>query len=596
MSGIAGLVNFGGERPDTGLVRRLSGALVHRGPADERLSDAGAALLVERLDAPGVPEELPTDLAVALDGRQPRAGMVSLARAWEARGHASLAEVEGPFALAVWDRGRKALWLARDAFGVKPLFWAKVHGGVAFASEIPALLALPQVSRELALDNLSEYLSFRYVHAPRTLLREVFSVPPGHIVRIDAHDVRVERWWTPRWAPPGASLPNDRGTAEALDQSLSRAVRRCLPADGPISVLLSGGLDSSAILYHVREQGRTAHAFTVSLAGDPGDESSIAARVASVLGAHHHLIRLESRVLIEALDRSTVAMGCPLPTAAGVLQGLLYETIGPVSRTVLSGDGGDEVLGGRRLEVVAGSLRQAAVVSHLPPGLRGVSRAVARWSGHPEIAASPLHYGFARGIGGSAVFDRDARAALLRDPALVRPGLREQILSPLYDEVDSDPLNEILHVWQRGWLCEDSLSRSDRLAAASGLDVRYPMLDRDFASACAALPGGAKVRARGLTYRTKWPLRRVMQDRLPSQLIFRPKRALPAPLDRWLRAEGSGFLSERIERLADEAAWLFQAAEIRRIAVRHQTGLENNGLKLWGLLLFQSWYDTLRSA
>lgn len=596
MSGIAGLVDFRGERPDEGRLRRLSGGLVHRGPADERLSDAGAALLVERLDAPGTPEELPVDLALALDGRQPRAGMAALARAWEARGPGSLSEVEGPFALAVWDRARRALWLARDAFGVKPLYWARVAGGVAFSSEIPPLLAHPDVSRELALENLSEYLSFRYVHAPRTLLRDVLAVPPGHVVRIDAHDVRIERWWSPRWAPPGAPLPGDRDTALQLDQALSRAVRRALPTDGPVGVLLSGGLDSSAILYHVREQGRTAHAFTVALAGDPADESSIAARVASVFGANHHLIRLESRVLIDALDRATDAMGGPLPTAAGVLQGLLYETIGPHSRVVLSGDGGDEVLGGRRLEVVAASLRQAAVLSHLPPGLRGASRAVARWTGHPEVAASPLHYGLARGIGGSAVFDREARQALLRDPALVHPGLRERILSPLYAEVDSDPLNEILHVWQRGWLCEDSLARSDRLAAASGLDVRYPMIDRDFAAVCAALPGGAKVRARGLSYRTKWPLRRVMQDRLPSQLIHRPKRALPAPLDRWLRAEGAGFLRERVELLCADEAAPFSSAEVRRLAVRHETGMENNGVKLWVLLLFQAWMRALREA
>lgn len=597
MGGIAGIIDFRGGAPDRPDVLRLSQRLAHRGAAEE-ISASGAAIFASR--AGGV-ERTASAMAVS-DSRLVRGegappdlrDAARLAVALDRGGPSGLAELDGVFAFASWDEGRQTLTLARDAFGVRPLFWARQGTRVAFASEIPALLRLPWLGAVLASENLSEYLSFRYTHAPRTLLQDIFEVPAGHAVSLRRGETRILRWYTPPAPPPEAPLPDERDTSRRVDAALRRAVGRALGADPAVGVLLSGGLDSSAILYHARAQGRPVSAFTVALAGDPADESPFAGRVARVLGAEHHLVRLESREIIEAIGACTNTMGQPLPTAAAVLQSLSYREAAQHLPVLLSGDGGDELLGGRRLDQVAYRLRLARVLGRLPPGLRALGMMGARLAKRSDLTAGQRRFGLSQRIGGSAVFDATARRALLRDPGLVHSGLRSALLGPLYDEIESDPLNEILHVWQRGWLAQDSLARSDRMAANAGLEVRYPLLDREFASLCLSLPGEAKVSPSGLRYRPKWPLRQAMEGRIPPNILHRPKRAAPAPLDQWLRSAGAGFLAEGIAALTADPEGPFHRAEILRLADEHRAGIANHGIKLWTLLLFDVWRSGLR--
>ena len=556
MGGIAGILHLCGGPPEADEVARMAGAAGSELRAPEQ-----RALAVVR----GEQAER-GELAVVVDGEAVVGGAAGLAAAWERDGQGALSGAGRSLAAAVWDRAAGTLTLARDAFGLRPLYWARSGDRVAFASELPALLALSWVSREVAVENMAEYLSFRYVHAPRTLLRDVREVPPGHVVRLDSQGERISRWWEARWAPPGSPAPPESEVVPRVDTALQEAVTRRLTGGGRVGLLLSGGLDSSAILYAARAAGAPP-TFTVALDGDPVDESPFAARVARVMGAEHHLVRVDSRALVDAVDRLSAAMGHPLPTAAAVLQGLLYRE---------------------------GALSRAQLVYGLPGPLRLLGRRAARAAHREHLAAAPSRFGLDLLIGGSSVFDVAGLVALLRDPALVRPGVRRTILEPLYSEVDSDPINEILHVWQRGWLAEDSLARSGRMAAWAGVEVRYPLLDDRFAALCAALPGEAKVRRQGLSFITKWPLRRAMAGRLPDRLLNRPKRALPAPLHAWLRGDGEGFLRERLETLVEDGDGLFLPDAVRRIASEHLTGARNNGLKLWTLLLFSAWRRSLR--
>lgn len=602
MGAIAGIVHRLGPPPEAEALDRLAAGVAWRAPRRAgRFEGDGAALLSADFEAATTPPQLAVSdsVVVALQGRlDARAtgptDAVGLREAWAAHGAQSLEGLTGPFAAAIWDRRARALWLCRGPMGEVPLYWTAATGRFAFASDAPALLQLPWVSRGVALENLAEYLSFRYVHAPRTLLRDVFAVPAGHRVRLDAAGAAVERIWRAPWAACDAEVPPARVSADRMDAALSRAVRVRASGLAPVGLLLSGGLDSSAILHHVRAAGLSAVGFTVALEGDPSDESSFAGRVARVMGAEHVLLRLDGRAIEEGLAPAAAAMGQPLPSAAAILQRALYQEARAAVSVLLSGDGGDEILGGRSMELLARQLAGAAAVEHLPPPGRGLVRLVARRAGRTDLAAHPAAYGLERLIGGSAVFDEGGRAGLLSDPGLVRPGLRRKLLEPLYGEVESDPLNEILHVWQRGWLTEDSLARSDRMSASVGLEVRFPMLDQHVVSLCAQLPGGAKVCRRGLSWRTKWPLRQAMAGRLPDQLLNRPKRALPAPLDHWLRTEaGARFLRERVASLVADRDGVFQPAVVRRLAEEHAAGASNHGLKLWTLILFQAWRATL---
>jgi asparagine synthase (glutamine-hydrolysing) len=288
-------------------------------------------------------------LVLVLDGRLYAGSAESLLEAWAEDGPGCLARQRGDFALAVWDTRRRVLWLARDAVGSRPLFWGRSGGRLAFCSELMPLLGLPWISRELAVDHLAEYLSFRYVHAPRTLLRDIKQVPSGHVLRIDASGEHLTRWWRPPWSVPDARHPSKNEVVERLDHLLQRSVQRRLTANVPVGLLLSGGLDSSAILHHAAQAADTPLTFTVSLSEGNTDESPFAARVAKVMGADHHQIQVSDRRFIDALSQATASMGQPLPTAAGAVQLLLFNELRRSVKVVLSGDGGDELLGGRGL-------------------------------------------------------------------------------------------------------------------------------------------------------------------------------------------------------------------------------------------------------
>ena len=595
MGGIAGIVHFQGAAPLLDQGRQLSSGVAHRGTDAKGMFAEGPALIAHRRFA--VRQRTRTEpvsnerLVVALDGRLLGGqGAEEVLAAWDARGPECLSDLDGDFALAVWDRRRQVLWLARDPVGSRPLFWARQDGRLAFCSELPPLLGLPWVSRDIAVDHLAEYLSFRYVHAPRTLLRDVSAVPPGHVLRLSASGTHLRAWWRSPWSPPGAEHPDKEEVVQELDRLLQRSVSRRLSGDDAVGLLLSGGLDSSAILHHAAQELDAPRTFTVSIAEDDTDESPFAARVAKVMGAEHHLIQVSDRRFIDALTYATVAMGQPLPTAAGAVQAILFAELKRGIKIILSGDGGDELLGGRGMEQIAARLQRARLVSGLPGPARLVTRALAKQAKLNDWSASAAHFGMDRAIGGSRVFHSAERVRLLADPGMVRPGIRRTVLEPLYQEVDSDPINNILHVWQRGWLPEDGLARSDRMAAAAGIEVRYPMVDRALLRFCAQLPGTLKVyhRLRG-GYTTKWPLRAAMADRLPDRLLHRPKRSLPNPLDLWLRAPGANFLREQVDSLREYDADLFVPEVVREMADQHLAGSENHGLRLWTLILFHIW-------
>ncbi len=487
VSRIAGIVGFGGDPPDPSELGV---------GAEGSFRDKSALLFRGRRTGETVEQPVVSDrFALVVDGRIWE-GWRTLLDRWAKVGVAALQEIIGPFALAVWDRRDEVLWLARGAVGTRALFWSRPARRVAFASEMAPLLRLGWISKEVATGHVAEYLSFRYVHSPRTLLREVYSVPPGHVVRIDDTGERVERWWNPPWSPPDAPLGDDGETAARIDAVLHRAVERRL-GGGRVGVLLSGGLDSSAILHHARTLGAPPPTFTVAFEDDPSAEAPYAGRIAKLMGAEHHAIRLEPTALVDAIESCTKAMGVPLPGPAALVQHAFFlKTRGHVA-VALSGEGGDEVLGGRGLGPIAAGLRGTEAVRALPGPIRGLARGLAGRIGLSNLAVTGS-VGLERVIGGSDVFPEKERIAILQNPAHVRPGIRREVLEPFYAEVASDAINEILHVRQVGWLAEDTIARSERMAAQAGLENPLPDARSRDARGGGVDPGGDEGAAAGI--------------------------------------------------------------------------------------------------
>ncbi len=612
MSGIAGIVHFRGPSPQRESLLRMA-AVLQRGDETPPWIEKQAGLVQAasfRNDHQG--PQARASLAMVLDGRILDGGSLRaevaaegvqagedaalLLEAWRLWGADALHRLRGVFGLAVFDVRDGVLHLARDRMGVRPLYYCWKDNRIAFASDPRALLTLDWVSADIAPEELAEFLSFRYTHAPRTLLRDIRVLPAGHLARVDSTGVRLHRWWAPWYPAPGTPIPGEEEVRDRVETTLGRAVGRRLRGEKKVGVLFSGGVASSSVLALARRNPEVdICAWTVALEGEVSDESGYGGRVARLFEVDHRVVRVGQSEFLEAVDAVVRCMGQPVTTPAAVNEYLLCRAAAAEAPVLLSGVGADEILGGPRAARLAGELRALRVVDRLPRGSRRLAHRTARSLGvSPQWLDPQGSPGLERGIGGSSVFGMEGRMSLLRDPAQVRPGMRRTMLEPLYNEAHTDAVNQVLHVYLRGWLAEDLVLRNDRVSALAGLELRYPMLDNELVSLCAGWPGGAKTKRRRGRWWGKWPLREVLEGAMPDPLIWRPDRGMPTGLNRWLRGAGQGFLEERIASVCEDPLGLFQTAWIREMARAHVREDGDFGAQLWTLIFFDSWWRSLR--
>lgn len=484
------------------------------------------------------------------------------------------------------DHSNERCWCGRDGLGFANAYWRLDEGQIWLSDSLTLLNKTAKMPPQLAEEHLSEFLSFRYNHAPRTLFKNRYALISGHFTIFNGSRVREEQWYKPNWYTLGQKIPTEREAKLEVDYLLRRSLEPHLFSQQKFGVLLSGGLDSSAILYHANQLGFELDSFTVTLEGQGADESPFAGRIAHLYNSPNHLLRLKSQDFIDTLLQNTQDVPLPLPTPAAAIQDQLCSFASQWVDRLFSGDGGDEVFGGRSMPTIARNIRRSKAINRLPRvtqmGLRRLGKRLQQTS----WATQPTQFGLTEGIGGSQVFDPTARANLLQNPAFIRPNLRSRILTNLYQEIDSDPINDILYVWQRGWMAEDSLFRFREISP----NVHFPMMSRELREYCAQLPGHYKVRAQGLEFHSKWLLRLTMKDRIPKRLLSRPKRTLMAPLDMWLQRDGKSFLAQQITEMTQQHNHLFLPSRLHTLYREHTNGEQNHGLQLWTLILFHLWH------
>ncbi len=591
----------------------MAARLAHRGPDGSGRWAEGPAALAHRMRkvAPtsSVQPLITPDAVVMLDGWiydhldvLQRAGgapvgpdvpdTVALLSAWRAWGVELAAELDGEFSAAIWDRRQERLVLARGRMGTRPLFFTRKGQRTAFASELPALLTLPWVSRDIAPEQLAEYLEFQVIHSPRTLLRDVRQVEPAHTLVVDRGGERYRQYWQIRWADPDARQLADVDLLDGLQEAVDRAVARRVPPGAATGVYLSGGLGSTAVAVAARARFLTVPTFTVSFADDPNPESPFAGRVARLLGLENRELVVGTADLAAAFEPTVAALGGPIGHPAAMLQLLLARDARSRVRVVLSGDGGDELFGGRFLDRLVQGLGVARVIARMPGPLRRMAEGALGRTSWGRFAGPVASWLPALGVGGMGLFPTQERALLLRDPALVRPTVTEDVLGPLFAGVDTDPVNSAIHGVMRSALVESTLARADRTAAASGLEVRFPLLDRTVIERVAALPGALKIRRVGGTLHTRWVLRSLVSGAIPQALANRPQRGMPVPLDAWLAGPGRLFLEDRFARLKRDPFGLWRTGrldELRAAAARPGPASR----QLWSLFLLDAWMASL---
>ena len=558
-------------------LRAMSATLVHRGPdSDGELLDGPVGLAARRLSI--------IDLE---GGDQPIAnedGTVHVVQNGEIYKHGErFAErLRGMFAVAIWDSRLRRLVLARDRFGIKPLYYRDEAGELAFASE---LRALPR--GEVDPDALEAFLAFNSVPAPYSIFSGTHKLPAGHLLVWQDGEARVQRYARP--APAEVRDEDAAELAEELRARLRDSVRAHLIADVPVGVLLSGGVDSSLLAaLAAQESGEAVHTFSIGFEERSFDELDDARSVASMYGTRHEELTLRPDAAL-LLPRLAETFDEPFADSSALPTYLVSELAARHVKVALSGEGGDELFGGYytyaadllALRVGRFAPRVRPLVERLPSSSRRASFDYKAKRFVRGAALPPLE----RHHAWKEIFSPDLRAELTDrrngfDPV--------DLLRARFDETEgAELLTRLQDVDLGTYLVDDLLVKTDRASMAYSLEARVPYLDPVVAGLALALPTRLKVR--GL--RKKVLLRKAAAPLLPRRIVYGRKRGFSIPAAAWLRGELESFARDVLapDRLRRQG--FFRPEPVERLIDSHVAGEEDLSRQLWGLLAFTLWHE-----
>lgn len=587
MAAIAGWL-AGRNAPDAAALVAPLEALAHRGADDPGIAtfetetghrialghahydeDAGIAVA---LDGP-IANRAALETTLAPRGHRFEAGSAAeaLVRAYEHWDKDVVLHLRGAFAFALWDARKERLMLARDRFGEKPLYLCERAGALHFASQIGALLRMPGIQARPDSGAVRDYLAYRYVPGPRTLVEGIRKLAPGSYALWQFGRLREARYWS----PPDRNANHSKAPGDPVEQfteKLDEVVR--MHAGG--AVLLSGGLDSAALVALASRHGKVK-TFAAGFADDPASELATAAQVAQRFGAEHHEIVLSPRDVLSRLAQVVVKRDAPLSRPADVALHFIACEAARTTRTALSGEGADEVLGGYRrhfAERYGWGLRSL-------PTLLLLCAPLARRRPRLRTALDSLR-------------TRDWRARVVRWVGSERNSLiaASAIFHPNKPPFDADPhassLRRALYFDQSSWLPDNVLERTDRMTMAASLEARAPFLDHRLVEFVSTLPDALRVR--GLA--TKWILRQALRPLLAG---LRPRKAgFAIPVGAWLRGELSDWLLDHLRGAGSITRPFYDATALDRLLDEHLSGRRNHEDILWTLLNLEIWHRAAR--
>lgn len=589
-------------------VRAMCAAIVHRGPDEDGFFvKPGVALGMRRLsiiDIAGGTQPIRNEdgtVTVVFNGeiynhhhlRQSlvarghrfvtRSDTETLVHLYEERGLEMVRDLEGMFGFAIWDDARQRLLVARDHLGIKPLYYWDSGAGVAVASELRSLLALPEFPRELSPAAVGAFLSLGYVPEPHAIFAAARKLPPAHTLTWTREEgVRVHRYWTPVRDEVG--IRDEREAIEELRRLLDHSVRSHLESEVPLGAFLSGGIDSSTVVAHMAKMvDRRVQTFSIGFSDPRFNEAPHASQVAADIGTDHTELILDPD--IDALVEETVCVFDEPFADPSIIPMFLVSQLARERVTVaLSGDGGDELFGGysRYLEVLSGR-------RNAPAPIRRVVRGVAKRLPHVtpyrnrlsdlvgtdrERFATTVAMALAPEWGGVANANV---AALVESPV--------SLLNAHFDEAKGrDFATQMMMVDLLSYLPGDILTKVDRTTMAVSLEARVPLLNPRLAEFAGALPSSLKVR----DGTGKWLLKKAISGIVPERVLSYPKLGFGVPFDAWFR----GALKGRVEAIQapDSPIQAFvDPRAVQRIASEHLVRRRDHSGQIWRLLVLDVW-------
>ena len=620
-----------------GVASRMATAIVHRGPDDGGVwidSDAGIALAFRRLSI--------VDLSI--EGHQPMRSSTGrftivfngeiynyrdLQRELRAsgctfRGHSdtevilaaferwgiarSVRQFVGMFAIAVWDAERRELSLMRDRLGIKPLFIYQRAGLISFGSELKALVAGPEFDRSLNTEALTSYLRYLYVPAPLSIFRYASKLLPGRLLTISDPAAPLPAA-EPFWSAEGAALAghadqflgDDAEAVETLETLLTDAVRLRMQADVPLGALLSGGIDSSAVVALMQaSSNRPVRTFTIGFDQHEFDEASHARAVAVHLGTEHTELRLTGADALAVVPKLADMFDEPLADPSQIPTFLVCGLAREHVTVALTGDGGDELFGGynryisgerlitefQRYPNILRRLSASGVRSLSPGAWNRVGkflRPVFPVAGQTRLFGERLHkVAELLRADSSAGMYRSLLSAWQEPESLVIGGHNGAAHRPLGDN-GLELMEQMMLADQQSYLPDDLLAKVDRASMAVSLEARVPILDHRVVEFAWKLPRCFKVR----DGRGKWILRQILYKHVPRPLIDREKKGFSVPLAHWLRGPLRSWAGDLL--MSDATSQMLQSAAVRKEWDRFLAGDVSRAPGIWALAMFCAW-------
>lgn len=518
-------------------------------------------------------------------------------------GHAALRRLNGIFALAFWSPRNRELLIARDAFGVKPLYYSDDQMEFVFASEMRGLLELHRGSRTIDPGAIQRYLTFLWCPGDGTPLREVRKLGPGHALLVRDGSI-CSRWqWTVPPLAGGPSLqqsPASFGVAvEQTERYLREAVHRQLVSDVPIGAFLSGGLDSSSIVAFAREHNPDLQCFSIEIAGGDTDgmpaDLPFARLAAQHLGVPLHVETIDAARLEHDVEDMVAQLGEPLADPAA----LNVRYIARLARqqgikVLLSGAGGDDIFTGyRRHRALAFDRCWQLLPQALRTALENQSSSLTRkWPVSRRLAkylSGTSLNGDERIVNYFHWLDGSLRTALL-SPQFRRQLGYELPETPMIQHLSSLPpsagsMERMLSLEQRFFLPDHNLAYTDRMSMREGVEVRVPFLDPDLVGLASSIPSHMKQRRS----QGKFVLKKAMEPHLPPEIIWRPKTGFGAPVRGWFRGSLDGLVGEYLSTQSIEARGFFDAGTVDWLLKETRRGTVDASYPLFAVMVIEMW-------
>ena len=618
MCGIAGIAGVRGDSINAATVHRMCQTIVHRGPDDEGIYAQGAVGLGMRrlsiIDLSGGHQPIHNEdqtVWVVFNGEI--YNFLELRQELESRGHLfythsdtevivhlyeemgaeCVRKLRGMFAIALYDKKRESLLLARDRLGKKPLHYALSNGRILFGSEIKTILAVAPELAEISNEGLLQYFYFGYINDPLTAFRGIHKLPPGHLLEYSDGKIDIRQYWdVPAFGTQPAA--SEEEFLQELERRLAEAVRIRLISDVPLGALLSGGVDSSIVVaLMARASSTPVKTFSIGFRNESFDETRYARMVAERYGTDHHELVVDSDIeptleFLSGMLEEPFGDSSMLPTFHVCRMARKYVTV------ALSGDGGDELFAGYDRYAIAmnrqelnwmpqsvASFYQNHIHSRIPAGTYGRNRV---WN---ALLSARDRY----------LDDVSYLPALHRERSIFSMEFLEtaaRLTNPLeqfrtyYDDAPArETLSRLMYLDVKTYLAGDILTKVDRMSMAASLEVRVPLLDHVFVEWAASMPVEWKFRDGTRKYVLKKLAERLG---IPSELLHRKKQGFQLPLVDWMRSELKGqFLDLLLEPRTLQRGY-FRPEGVRALVKEHLSGRRNRSGVLWKMLILELWH------